>query len=82
MVELNEKDCMMDLIMQEKEMMKVYGSFIPEGSTTDLRGMLTNNFRIIESEQYELFDKMQQKGYYKTKNAQTQDITQVINTFK
>lgn len=82
MVELNEKDSLIDLIIQEKEMMKVYGTFIPEGSTTDFRGMLTNNFRIIESEQFELFDKMKQKGYYQVKDAQQQDKEQVINSFK
>ncbi len=82
MVELNEKETLIDLLIQEKEMMKVYGTFIPEGSTTDIRGMMTNNFKVIESEQFELFDKMKQKGYYKVKDAQSQDKNQVIDSFQ
>lgn len=82
MVALNEKETLIDLIIQEKEMMKVYGTFIPEGSTTAIRGMLTNNFKVIESEQFEIFDKMNKKGYYKIKDAQAQDKNQVIDSFK
>ena len=61
MKNLNEKDSMIDLINQEKEIMKAYGSFIPEGSSTDLRGLLHNNLKAVESQQFELFEKMRQK---------------------
>ncbi|MFW6312132.1 MAG: spore coat protein [Nanoarchaeota archaeon] len=78
---INEKDAMMDLLMQEKEIMKVYGSYMPEGSTTDFRGLLSNNLKVLEAQQLELFFKMKDKGYYQVKDAKQQDINDTKNQY-
>ena len=78
----NEKDALMDLLMQEKEIMKVYGSFLPEGSSPEIRGLMNNNLKMIEMLQFELFNRMQQKGYYQVKDAKKQDIQQTVSSFE
>ncbi|HHU43229.1 MAG: spore coat protein [Bacillota bacterium] len=79
---LSEKDALMDLLMQEKEIMKVYGSFLPEGSTAEIRGLMSNNLKMIEMLQFELFNRMQQKGYYQVQSAKKQDVQQTISNFE
>lgn len=71
---LSEKDAANDLLIQEKEMIKVYGSFLPEGSTAQLRNILKKNMEVVSQQQYEVFSAMQSKGYYEVKEAQDKQI--------
>lgn len=81
MGKLNDQDALMDVLMQEKDIMKVYGTFLPEGSTAQLRSILQGNMETIAKQQFELFQKMQSKGYYSLKDAKTQAINDVKNTY-
>ena len=69
-MDMNEKDSLSDLLMQEKEIIKVYGTFLPEGSTTQLRNILKKNMDVVAEQQYEVFNAMKNKGYYETKSAE------------
>lgn len=71
---LSEKDAIGDLLIQEKEMVKVYGTFLPEGSTAQLRNILKKNMDVISQQQYEVFNTMKSKGYYEVKEAENKQI--------
>ena len=80
-MKLSEKDTLSDILMQEKDIIKVYSSFIPEGSSCELRGVLQDNMQSIADQQFSVFNAMQVRGYYATKNAQMADITETIDKF-
>ena len=71
---INEKDSLSDLLMQEKEIIKVYGTFLPEGSTCQLRNILKKNMDVVSQQQYEIFSAMKDKGYYQVNDAETKQI--------
>lgn len=73
---LSERDAVNDLLIQEKEMIKVYGTYLPEGSTSQLRNILKKNMDVISQQQYEVFTAMKSKGYYKVNEAEDQQIDQ------
>lgn len=81
MGKLNDKDALMDVLMQEKDIMKVYGTFLHEGSTAELRGIIEGNMMSIAKQQFDLFQKMQSKGYYPLKDAKTQAINELLSTY-
>lgn len=78
---INEKDSLTDILMQEKEMIKVYGTFLPEGSTSQLRNIMKKNMDVVAQQQYEVFNAMQDKGYYKVKDAEDKQINEIKNMF-
>jgi spore coat protein CotF len=78
---LSEKDSINDLLIQEKELIKVYGTFLPEGSTSQLRNILKKNMDVVAQQQYEVFNTMKNKGYYDMKNAENQQINETKKKF-
>ena len=78
---INEKDSLTDILMQEKEIIKVYGTFLPEGSTAEIRTVLRNNMDTVASQQFQVFEAMKSKGYYNLKMAEAADVTQAKSTF-
>jgi spore coat protein CotF len=80
-MKLNEKDTLSDLLMQEKEIIKVYGTFLPEGSTSEIRTVLKNNMETVANQQFQVFEAMKTKGYYNVKMADQNEITQARNTY-
>lgn len=81
MMNINEKDSLSDLLMQEKDIIKVYGTFLPEGSTTQLRNILKKNMDVVAQQQFEVFETMKSKGYYEVKSAETSAINETKKTF-
>lgn len=80
-MKLNEKDTLSDILMQEKEIVKVYGTFLPEGSTAEIRTVLQNNMETIANQQFQVFEAMKTKGYYNLKNADVNEINQTKNQY-
>ncbi|SCJ68914.1 MULTISPECIES: spore coat protein [unclassified Clostridium] len=80
-VQLTEQDMLTDLLGQEKQIVGLYSVAITEASTPELRQVLSNNFTNTTQDQYQTFDYMQQKGFYKIKQAQAQDIDQAKQTY-
>lgn len=78
---INEQDSLSDLLMQEKDIMKVYGTFLPEGSTVKLREIMQKNLDIVAKQQFEVFEAMKEKGYYPVKEAKSQEIEEAKKTF-
>lgn len=78
---LNEKDSLQDLLNQEKEIVKLYGTFIIEGSTTGLRKLLQENLLATAADQYKIYEDMKKRKYYSPKAAKTEDITEAKTMF-
>ncbi|SNS83559.1 Coat F domain-containing protein [Anaerovirgula multivorans] len=69
-----EKELMNDLIASEKQVTSAYNVGITEASCQNLRQHLTKCLNESQDIQYQIFDAMQQRGWYQTKQAQTQDV--------
>ena len=78
---MNEKDSLNDILMQEKEMIKTYGTFLPEGSTSQIRNIMKKNMDVLDQQQYEVFNVMKQRGYYNVNEAQSKQINDVKNMY-
>ena len=79
---MTEKELLTDLLNQEKQMMSLYAAGIQDASCMSLRKILGNQFSQTSQDQYELLDKMREKGYYQTQDAASQHVQQVKNTYK
>ena len=79
---MTEKDLLNDLLNQEKQMMACYAASIQEASCRNLRKLLTNQFNQTSQDQYELFDQMREKGYFKLRDATIQSVQQVKAAYK
>ena len=77
---MNDQDRMQDLLAQEKYLIDGYATFIPEASCPDLRQVLNENLNGCFNNQYTVFDKMNQLGWYPTKNAPQADIDELCQT--
>ncbi len=63
-----------DLLDTTKHIATVYGSYIIEGSCPNLRQVMTANMNETLNDQFQIFQQMQQRGWYQTKPAQQPDI--------
>lgn len=78
---INEKDALNDLLIQEKSIIQVYGTFLAEGSTPQLRNILKKNMDVVAKQQFDIFTAMQEKGYYQAKEAEEIEIDQAKKQF-
>jgi spore coat protein F len=79
---LNDQDMMEDLLTQQKYLITSYSSFLPEASCPQLRQVLTDNFTECADSQYNVFDRMNQLGWYQTKNAPEPEIQAARQKFQ
>lgn len=79
---INEKDSLSDILIQEKDIIKLYGTFLPEGSTPEIRSILKSNMETVSKQQFQVFEAMKTKGYYKIKDADQNEINQTKSTFQ
>ena len=81
-VSLNDKERMEDLLSQEKHLITTYSTFIPEAACPNLRNVLTTNFTDCVQNQYQVYDKMNQLGWYPPKPAQQTDVDAARQKFQ
>ena len=75
---LSDQDRMEDLLAQEKYLIDGYSTFIPEASCPELRQVLCDNLNGCFNNQYAVFDKMSQLGWYPAKSAPQADIDETV----
>ena len=75
---LTEQDALTDLLNQEKNNISGFATSITESSCENLRQVLQNAFTTTWQDQYQIFHTMEQKGLYKTKDAQQSDIQTAV----
>lgn len=78
---LNEKDKLQEMLTSEKELVKVYGTYLTESSICSLREMLKTNMFEVSSDQFAIFKEMSERNYYKTKDATPIDLDNAITKF-
>ena len=71
---LTDQDRMEDLLGQEKYLINGYSTFIPEASCPQLRQVLNENLNGCFNNQFVVFDKMNQLGWYPGKAAAQAEI--------
>ena len=81
-VSLNDRERMEDLLAQEKYLITAYSTFIPEASCPNLRQVLTTNFNDCAQNQFQVYDKMSQLGWYAGKPAQQADVDAARQKFQ
>ncbi|SDJ95130.1 spore coat protein [Natronincola ferrireducens] len=69
-----EKELMNDLLASEKQVTSAYNVGITETSCPNLRQHLTSCLNDSQHIQYNIFNAMQQRGWYQTKQAPAQDV--------
>ena len=78
---LSEKDRMEDLLSQEKYLIDGYATMIPEANCPVLRQVLTENLNGCLNNQYTVFDKMNQLGWYALKDAPQTEVDAAVQKF-
>lgn len=71
---LTEQDLMEDMLTSEKYLISSYSTFIPEAVCPQLKHVLTDNFNGCVLNQTEIFDKMNQLGWYAAKDAPKPEV--------
>lgn len=71
---LGDQEIAFDLLYQEKALMANIASDVLEVSQQGLRQVMDDTYMQMGQDQLQLFDLMQQNGWYQTKPAQQADI--------
>ena len=77
----SDRDRMEDLLAQEKYLIDGYSTFIPEASCPNLRQVLAENLNGCFNNQYAVYDKMNQLGWYPGKDAPQVEIDEAKQRF-
>ena len=80
--EINERDLMNDLLSYEKYLTSGYNTGLNEMQNPNLRRDVQNVLNDVHACQFQLFDLMFQKGWYKMKAADPQEIGQTYSQFQ
>jgi spore coat protein CotF len=79
--QIADRDILQVCLNESKHLASALNTYIQEASNEQLRRDYMTVLGDIYSQQKQLFDYMQQKGYYNVRNASPQDISQVQNKF-
>jgi len=78
---LSERELLNDALSSEKQLLHVYSTYLAEASCPNLRNELTKVFNETQQIQFEIFQAMEQKGWYSIQNAELQQVQQAVNNF-
>lgn len=78
---MSEQDIMNDLLAMEKQIISAYNTGVTEASCQNLRQTLTDALVGTQQMQFSVFDTMRKQGWYQTKDAADQDVTNAKNKF-
>ena len=82
---MSEKELLLDLLNEEKNLIKEYASDVTESSCPSLRQVLLTNLTECSQDQFQVFDQMRSRNMYKTKDApqsEVQTLKQDTQTLK
>lgn len=80
-MQFTDRDIMQVCLNESKHLAESLNSYILESTSDQLRRDYMTILGDVYSQQKQLFDVMQQKGYYDVKNANAQDISQAASKF-
>ncbi len=79
--QFSDRDVLQVCLNESKHFADSLNTYILEASSEQLRRDYMTVMGDVYSQQKQLFDLMQQKGYYNVKNASAQEISQVASKF-
>ena len=79
--QFTDRDILQVCLNEAKHMATSMNTYILEANSEQLRRDYMNVLGDLYSQQKQIYDLMQQKGYYQVKNANPQDIAQAQNKF-
>jgi spore coat protein F len=79
---LSERELLNDILATEKQLLHAYSTYIAEATCPNLRQELNRIISDTQQIQFDVYNAMQQKGWYNVKNAQLQDVQQTVQTFQ
>ena len=71
---LSDEERAFDLLYQEKALMANLASDMPEVTPVGMRQVMQDSFSQMGQDQLQIFNLMQQQGWYPVKQAQSQDV--------
>ena len=71
---LGDQELAFDLLYQEKSLLSNIASEVLEASQPGMRQVLNDCYMQIGQDQLDIFNQMQQQGWYPVKPAQPQDV--------
>ncbi|MBO4847882.1 MAG: spore coat protein [Clostridia bacterium] len=71
---MSERELLTDLLHTEKDMVKTYAGNCTESASPELRRLLTRHMSECADDQLCVFEEMQSRSMYETKQAQQQEI--------
>lgn len=78
-MQFSDRDILQVCLNESKHLASSLNTYITEASNDQLRRDYMTVLGDVYSQQKQIFDYMQQKGYYNVKNATPQDISQAKN---
>lgn len=79
---LSDQELAFDLLYQEKALMTNIASEVLEASQPGIRQVLNDTYMQMGQDQLQIFQLMQQCGWYQTKPAQPQDVQTAKQKFQ
>lgn len=79
---LSERELLNDALATEKQLLHAYSTYIAEASCQNLRQEMSKIITDTHQMQFELYNAMQQKGWYNQKNAELQEVQQAVQKFQ
>ncbi|MBQ5986316.1 MAG: spore coat protein [Clostridia bacterium] len=71
---MSERELLTDLLHTEKDMAKTYAGSITESASPELRRLLTRHMSECAEDQLCVFNEMQSRDLYPTKQAEAQEV--------
>jgi spore coat protein CotF len=79
---LTEKEIINDALATEKQLLHAYGTYIAEATCQNLRNELSKIITQTQQVQFEIFNAMKNKGWYDTKNATIDEVSQAVMKYQ
>ncbi len=80
-ITLNEKDSLTDILMAEKELVKMYAQAMTEGAGKPFRSAVKSNMDGAIGDQFAVFTAMNKNGLYETTPADKAEIDKSKETY-
>ncbi len=79
---LNERDSLQDMLMLEKDLVKVYATAITEGVSNGFRTVVKDNLLDTTHDQLDVFMNMCEHDYYRVQSATEEQLKEQREKFK
>ncbi len=79
---LNEKDSLQDMLIIEKDLVKIYATAMTEGASNGFRTVVKDNFLDATHDQLDVFMNMCEHDYYRVQSATEEELKTARQKFE